>query len=174
MMSADWSEEDNTLAPLLPSLTLNGWARSPFIVTQRVRRPPGKGGARQPEASLVLIMRASTNAPTVGREAGISADILNGAPIRLRTLLQRRWWRLQAFISTLAGQKRQVARRRSELTTAPGTTADTADTRPHHAGIAADPLWYHVLEIARAIVFEWCGATRAGIVIIPRRATVRG
>ena len=24
----------------------------PFIVTQRVRRPPGKGGARQPEASL--------------------------------------------------------------------------------------------------------------------------
>jgi hypothetical protein len=62
--------------------------------------------------------------------------------------------------------------RRSE-TTAPGTTADTTDTRPHHAGIGADPFRYHVLESARAIVFEWCGATRAGIAIIPRRATVR-
>lgn len=69
----------------------------------------------------MLIMRASTNAPTVGREAGISADILNGAPIRLRTLLQRRWWRLQAFISTLAGQKRQVARQKVRI-----------DDRPRH------------------------------------------
>src|SRR5580658_8968961 len=27
----------------------------PFIVTQRVRRPPGKGGARRPEASLAWV-----------------------------------------------------------------------------------------------------------------------
>src|SRR5450631_4920247 len=86
----------------------------------------------------------------------------------------RRWWRLQAFISTLAGQKRQVAWQEvSELTTAPGTTADTTDTRPHHAGIGADPFWYHVLESARAIVFEWCGGSRAGIGVIPRCATGR-
>ena len=30
----------------------DGCDLKPFIVTQRVRRPPGKGGARQPEASL--------------------------------------------------------------------------------------------------------------------------
>src|SRR6516162_5658630 len=28
----------------------------PFIVTQRVRRPPGKGGARHPEASLAWVL----------------------------------------------------------------------------------------------------------------------
>src|SRR5450631_4199165 len=86
----------------------------------------------------------------------------------------RRWWRLQAFISTLAGQKRQLARQQvSELTTAPGTTADRTDTRPPDGGIGADPFCYHFLESGRAIVFEWCRATRAGIAIIPRRATVR-
>jgi len=31
----------------------------PFIVTQRVRRPPGKGGARQPEASLAWVTATS-------------------------------------------------------------------------------------------------------------------
>src|ERR1051325_8268271 len=30
----------------------DGCDLKPFIVTQRVRHPPGKGGARQPEASL--------------------------------------------------------------------------------------------------------------------------
>jgi hypothetical protein len=45
--------------------------------------------------------------------------------------------------------------------------------------MAADPFWYNVLEGARAIVFdapaivfEWCAATRPGIAILPRRATV--
>lgn len=63
--------------------------------------------------------------------------------------------------------------RRSVLTTAPGATADTTDTRPRHVGFAADPFWYHVLGSARAIVFEWCGATRAGIAILSRGGTVR-
>lgn len=31
----------------------------PFNVTQRVRRPPGKGGARQPEASLAWVTATS-------------------------------------------------------------------------------------------------------------------
>src|SRR5882762_8408236 len=87
--------------------------------------------------------------------------------------------RLQAFLSVLAGQKR-LGGRSSVLTTAPGATADAADTRPRHAGMAADPFWYNVLESARAIVFdgraivfEGCAATRPGIAILPRRATVR-
>jgi hypothetical protein len=63
--------------------------------------------------------------------------------------------------------------RRSVLTTAPGATADTMDTRPRHAGFAADPFWYHVLDSARAIVFEWRGATRAGIAILSACGTVR-
>ena len=42
----------------------------------------------------------------------------------------------------------------SVLTTAPGATADATDTRPRHAGMAADPFWYNVLESARAIVFD--------------------
>ena len=46
------------------------------------------------------------------------------------------------------------------------------DTRPRHVGLAADPFWYDVLESARAIVFEWCGATRAGIAILSRCGTV--
>jgi hypothetical protein len=68
----------------------------------------------------------------------------------------------------------------SVLTTAPGATADATDTRPRHAGMAADPFWYNVLESARAIVFdaraivfEGCAATRPGIAILSRRATVR-
>ena len=32
----------------------DGCDLKPFIVTQRVRRPPGKGGARQPEASSCM------------------------------------------------------------------------------------------------------------------------
>jgi len=63
--------------------------------------------------------------------------------------------------------------RRSVLTTAPGATADTMDTRPRHVGFAADPFWYHVLDSARAIVFEWRGATRAGIAILSVCGTVR-
>ena len=59
------------------------------------------------------------------------------------------------------------------VTTAPGATADATDTRPRHAGMAADPFWYNVLESARAIVFEGCAATRPGIAILSRRATVR-
>jgi hypothetical protein len=59
------------------------------------------------------------------------------------------------------------------LTTAPGATADTMDTRPRHVGFAADPFWYHVLDSAWAIVFEWRGARRAGIAIISACGTVR-
>jgi hypothetical protein len=47
--------------------------------------------------------------------------------------------RLQAYISTLAGQKRQVARQRSISTTAPVAPADATDTRPRHPGYAAHP-----------------------------------
>ena len=32
-----------------------GCSRKPFIVTQRVRHPPGRGAARQPEASLARV-----------------------------------------------------------------------------------------------------------------------
>jgi hypothetical protein len=84
-----------------------------------------------------------------------------------------RWRRLQAFISTPAGQKRQVARQKVSIDDAPGATADTMDTRPRHVGFAADPFWYHVLDSARAIVFEWCGATRAGIAILSPCGTIR-
>jgi hypothetical protein len=37
----------------------DGCSLKPFFVTQRVRRPPGKGGARQPEASLAWVAATS-------------------------------------------------------------------------------------------------------------------
>jgi len=65
-------------------------------------------------------------------------------------------------------------------------TLTCVSTRPRHAGMAADPFWYNVLERARAIVdartivfdaraivFEGYAATRPGIAILSRRATVR-
>src|SRR5882724_4460708 len=61
--------------------------------------------------------------------------------------------------------------RRSVLTTAPGATADTMDARPRHVGFPTDPFWYDVLGSARAIVFEWRGATSAAI--LSPCATVR-
>jgi hypothetical protein len=160
-------------SPLLPSpLTLNGQARS------------------------VLIMRAPTNALRWGVRPESVPTTIEPSAIgqnhkRIQLCMSSQFyseWRATSIKNPAPcaagggfklssprslGRNGRSRGRRSELTTAPGTTADTTDTRPHHAGIARDPFWYHVLEGARAIVFEWCRATRAGIAIIPRRATVR-
>jgi hypothetical protein len=83
------------------------------------------------------------------------------------------------------GRNRRRRGRSSVSTTAPGAAADATETPPCRAGMAADPFRYNVLERARAIVdartivfdaraivFEGCAATRPGIAILPRRATV--
>ena len=58
----------------------------------------------------------------------------------------RRW--LQAFISALARQKRQVTRQKFSIDCRPRSNRRRHRYTAPHAGMAADPFWYNVLESA--------------------------
>src|SRR5216684_4949328 len=56
--------------------------------------------------------------------------------------------RLQAFIFTFAGQKRQVTRQKFSIDHPPSSNRRRHRYTAPHAGMAADPFWYNVLESA--------------------------